>query len=63
MARENDEHLRERFSNRKLLILGLLCSGMTQKQVAAALGLDRSQVSRMFPAGALSDLQKKTGID
>ncbi|WP_417492332.1 helix-turn-helix domain-containing protein [Maricaulis sp.] len=38
---------------KKLLILGLINSGMTQTQIATALGIDRTTVSRMFPSGAL----------
>lgn len=59
MTKEIDPTLSELISIRKLLVLGLLRSGLTQKQVAAALGLDRSQISRMFPKGTLSDIGKR----
>ena len=58
MAKESDEQLRELISIRKLLVLGLLRSGLSQKQVAAAFGVDQSQISRMFPSGALKGISK-----
>lgn len=36
---------------KRLLVFTLLWQGATQEQVASALGVDRSQVSRMFPKG------------
>ena len=59
MTKNDDKQLQELVSIRKLLVLGLLRSGLTQKQVAAALDMDRSQVSRMYPAGTLRELSKK----
>ena len=38
-------------SIKRLMVFTLLWQGVTQEQVAAALGIDRSQVSRMFPKG------------
>lgn len=36
---------------KRLLVLALLRSGATQKEVAAALGVGQSTVSKMFPGG------------
>jgi DNA-binding transcriptional regulator LsrR (DeoR family) len=36
--------------------LGLLNAGLTQSQVAGALDIDRSMISRMFPKGTLTGL-------
>lgn len=44
---------------RKLLVLALLRSGMTQSELGAALGVHRTQIGRMFPKGALSEANKK----
>ena len=57
----NDEQLKELVTIRKLMILGLMRSGMTQAELGAALGVDRTVVGRMFPAGALAELRKKPG--
>jgi hypothetical protein len=38
---------------RKLLVLALLRTGITQAQLGGILGLSQSQVSEMFPKGAL----------
>jgi Trp operon repressor len=56
-----DEQLKELVTIRKLLILGLLRSGMSQTQVGAALGVHGTTIGRMFPTGALSESQKKPG--
>jgi hypothetical protein len=56
-----DEHLKELVTIRKLLVLALHRSGMTQAQLGAALGVHRTQIGRMFPPGALEDPQKKKG--
>ena len=42
---------------KRLLIFGLLKTGATQKEIAAALGIDQSVVSRMF-GGALRQTAK-----
>jgi len=34
---------------KRLLILGLIKSGVSQKHVAKALGVNQSSISRMFP--------------
>ena len=44
---------------RKLLVLALLRSGITQGQMGGVLGLDQSEVSRMFPKGALAAFKAK----
>ena len=59
MAKE-DEHLKELVTIRKLLILGLLRSGMSQTEVGAALGVHGTTIGRMFPTGAPSENQKKS---
>ncbi|QOJ18496.1 MAG: helix-turn-helix domain-containing protein [Phycisphaeraceae bacterium] len=46
-----DPVLSELVAIKRLLAFGLLRSGARQKQIAAALGVDQSQVSRMFPSG------------
>jgi Homeodomain-like domain-containing protein len=61
MTGKADEHLKELITIRKLLVLALLRSGMTQAQIGAALGVHRTQIARMFPAGALHDSAKKKG--
>jgi len=43
--------LEELIAIRRLLIFGLLKLGATQKEVAAALGVAQSTVSKMFPGG------------
>lgn len=44
---------------RKLMILGLVKLGSTQDELGAALGMDRTTISRMFPKGFLRDVGKK----
>jgi hypothetical protein len=51
-----DQSLKELIAIRKLLVLSLLNSGLTQGQVAGALDIDRSMISRMFPKGTLTGL-------
>jgi hypothetical protein len=57
----SDDQLKELMTIRKLLILGLLRSGMSQTQIGAALGVHGTTIGRMFPTGALGDPQKKSG--
>ena len=57
MASDQEALLKELQSIRKLMVLALLRSGMTQTQVAGALDLDRSMISRMFPKGTLNSLK------
>jgi len=58
MAKPSSE-LEELETIRKLLVLGLLRSGMTQAELGAALGVHRTQIGRMFPKGALATVGKK----
>jgi predicted transcriptional regulator len=44
-----DPVLAELIAIKRLMVFSLLKSGASQKQIAAALGIDQSQVSRMFP--------------
>lgn len=59
MAMNDSEVVKELAAIKKLLILALANSGMTQSQIAAALDVDRTSVSRMFPKGTLSKLKGK----
>jgi len=58
MSKDGSE-LEELATIRKLLVLALLRSGMTQTELGAALGVHRTQIGRMFPKGALADVGKK----
>lgn len=58
MAKGSAE-LDELVTIRKLLVLALLRSGMTQSELGAALGVHRTQIGRMFPKGALAEAVKK----
>jgi|GEM_PF-2153583 len=55
----NNAELEELTTIRKLLVLALLRSGMTQADLGAALGMHRTQVGRMFPKGALAEIGSK----
>lgn len=57
MVADQDALLKELQSIRKLLVLALLKSGMTQTQVAGALDVNRSMISKMFPKGTLTNLK------
>lgn len=46
-----DPVLAELSAIKRLMVLTLLRSGASQSDVGDALGIDRSQVSRMFPSG------------
>ena len=46
----DEQILAELIAIKRLLIFGLMKSGSTQDDVAKALSIDRSQVSRMFSA-------------
>lgn len=54
-----DQTLKELVAIKKLLILALANSGMTQSQIATALDIDRTGVSRMFPKGAFGGRKTK----
>lgn len=58
MSKDSSE-LVELSTIRKLLVLALLRSGMTQTELGAALGVHRTQIGRMFPKGALAEVGKK----
>jgi predicted XRE-type DNA-binding protein len=51
VARPVDPVLTEFVTIKRLLVFALLKSGASQGQVAAALGVAQSQISRMFPDG------------
>ena len=55
MAKTNspptDTVLDELIAIKRLLVFALLKSGASQDEVATALGISQSQVSRMFPGG------------
>ena len=63
MANEQIDTGKELIAIKKLLILALINSGLTQNQVAAALGIDRTGVGRMFPKGALTGFAGKANGD
>ena len=56
-ATTTDPVLSELVAIKRLMVLALIQSGTGQKDVAAALGVDKSQVSRMFPAGTARSLR------
>lgn len=63
MPSGTDPALKELIAIRKLLVLALLRSGLTQAQVAGALDVDRSVISRMFPKGTLAGVAFKEKAD
>ena len=53
MANSKDAPLlAELVAIKRLLAYSLLKSGASQREVAAALGVDQSSISRMFPKGS-----------
>lgn len=56
---ETETLAKELASIKRLLVLALLSSGLTQSQVGGALGIDRTGVGRMFPKGTLSGIRGK----
>lgn len=52
-----DPVLAELTAIKRLIVFSLLKNGATQQQIGSALGLDGSQISRMFPSGS----RKATG--
>jgi hypothetical protein len=56
---EDGSEVEELATIRKLLVLALLRSGMTQTELGAALGVHRTQIGRMFPKGALAEVGKR----
>ena len=59
MVGDDSQMIKELIAIKKLLILALANSGLTQAQIAAALDIDRRSVRRMFPKGALSKTKAK----
>lgn len=59
MAANDPQAIKELVAIKKLLVLALVNSGLTQAQIATALDIDRTSVGRMFPKGALSNLKTK----
>lgn len=43
---------------KKLMVLGLIRAGLTQNQVAGALGIHRTSLARMFPTGVLTEVAR-----
>ena len=64
MAKKNgaatDPVLAEMQSIKRLLVFGLLRSGASQGEIAMALGVNQSNVSRMFQ-NALGDVKARAG--
>ena len=59
MVSDDSQTIKELVAIKKLLILALANSGLTQAQISAALGVGSTNVRRMFPKGALSGLKSK----
>jgi DNA-binding transcriptional regulator LsrR (DeoR family) len=59
MDSDQENALNELIAIKKLLVLALVNSGMTQNQIAAALGVDRTGVGRLFPKGTLASFKSK----
>ena len=59
MTASLDDTTKELATIRKLLILALLKSGLTQDELGAALGVHGTTIGRMFPKGALKEIGKK----
>lgn len=47
---------------KKLMVIGLIRSGLSQSQIASALGVHRTSLSRMFPKGTLSEIAKASKL-
>jgi predicted transcriptional regulator len=59
MKSEQVDVVKELAAIKRLLVLALANSGMKQSQIAAALGIDRTGVSRMFPKGTFDGNKNK----
>jgi predicted XRE-type DNA-binding protein len=55
----SQEMLSELITIKKLLVFQLLINGASQKQIAAALGVNQSQIRRMFPNGSSESPPKR----
>ncbi len=53
--------LAELIAIKRLLVFALMKNGASQNDIAPALGLDRSQISRMFPKGGSGRTRAKKG--
>mgnify|MGYP002777094916 FL=1 len=58
-----DDAIKELATIRKLLILALLNSGLTQDELGAALGVHGTTIGRMFPKGALRAVARKASAN
>ncbi|WP_434724683.1 helix-turn-helix domain-containing protein [Mesorhizobium sp. RIZ17] len=56
---KNDAEISKLSSIEKLLVLGLVRQGLKQSQVASALGMHRTSLSRCFPKGLLAEIASK----
>lgn len=63
MAGSLDDATKELATIRKLLILALLNSGLTQDELGAALGVHGTTIGRMFPKGALKGVGKRASAN
>ena len=63
MQELTDQAIKELVAIRNLLVLSLLSAGLSQGQVAGALDIDRSAISRMFRKGTLTGLGKEQSND
>lgn len=61
MEKVKNEVHDELVSIKKLLIVALVRSGLSQTEVATALGVNQTTVSRMFPEKTLSAIGKARG--
>jgi hypothetical protein len=59
MPSDQENAFKELVAIKKLLVLALVGSGVTQNQIAAALGIDRTGVGRLFPKGTLATFKSK----
>jgi predicted XRE-type DNA-binding protein len=59
MASEQVDIGKELIAIKKLLILALAQSGLSQSQIAGALNIDRTGVGRMFPKGTFAGFKAK----
>lgn len=63
MAKEIDSSAKELIAIKKLLVLMLAKQGLTQTQIASALEVNRTSLSRMFPKGILAAVSKGQDVD
>lgn len=58
MANNETDTVKELVAIKKLLVLALANSGMTQSRIATALDIDRTGIGRMFPKGTFTQIKK-----